>query len=150
MTTTTVSRATRVRPVAAFLGHLLEMTVAMMVGMFLFGALVGVIAGATGSSLESIRVGQPELFVLGMASSMSVSMVAWMRRRGHDWRCCGEMTAAMFVPALVLIVCYRAGGVSADSVCPLACALMIPAMAVAMLFRLDVYAGHGPHVAAPG
>jgi hypothetical protein len=142
MSTATLSRAARGGPVPTFLRHLLEMTLAMMVGMIAFGALVGGISGAGGSSLETVRVDQPELFVLGMASSMSVTMVTWMRHRRHTWRSSGEMTAAMFVPALALIVCYWLNGVSASSVCPLACAAMVPAMVVAMLYRLDVFTAH--------
>src|SRR6266542_3730524 len=83
-----------------------------------------------------------ELFALGMASSMTVPMVAWMRRRGHGWRNSVEMSAAMVVPALALILCYRLDAVAAGSICPLACATMIPAMVVAMLYRLDDYTGH--------
>jgi flagellar biosynthetic protein FliP len=142
MSTATLAREGRRGRTWFFLLHLLEMTVAMMVGMLVFGSLVGVIAGAAGSSLEAIRVGQPELFVLGMAAGMSVTMVAWMRRRGHSHRSCREMTAAMFVPAFGLIAGYRLGAVSADAVCPVACALMIPAMAGAMLFRIDAYTTH--------
>ena len=52
------------------------------------------------------------------------------------------MTAAMFVPAFALIVCYWLTGVSASPVCPLACAAMIPAMVAAMFYRLDVYTTH--------
>jgi hypothetical protein len=146
MRTGTLSRAAHGRPLPTFLRHLLEMTLAMMVGMLAFGALVGVISGAAGSSLENVRVGQPELFVLGMAFSMSVTMVAWMRHRGHTWRSSEEMTAAMFVPAFALIVCHWLNAVSASSVCPLACAAMIPAMVVAMLYRLDVYTAHASRV----
>jgi hypothetical protein len=73
---------------------------------------------------------------------MSVTMVAWMRHRGHTRRSSKEMTAAMFVPAFALIVCYSLNGVSASSVCPLACAAMIPAMVVVMVYRLDVYTTH--------
>ena len=82
-----------------------------------------------------------------MAAGMSVPMVVWMRRGGHSWRNSAEMTAAMFAPALVLIVCYRLHAVSANSVCPLACATMIPAIVVAMLYRLDDYTGY--HAAKP-
>jgi len=142
MSTATLARETRRGRTRIFVLHLLEMTVAMMGGMFVFGSLVGAIGGAAGSSLEAIRVGQPVLFVLGMAASMSVTMVAWMRRRHHSWRNCREMTAAMFVPAFALIACYWLGAVSADAVCPMACALMIPAMAVAMLFRIQEYTTH--------
>lgn len=143
MSTQMLSAATRRGPAVCFLRHLLEMTVAMMLGMFAYGALVGTLSAASGSSFETIRVGQPELFVLGMALSMTVPMVVWMRHRGHDWRNSAEMSAAMFVPGLALIVCYWLNGISASSVCPLACAAMIPAMIIAMLYRVDVYtAGH--------
>jgi flagellar biosynthetic protein FliP len=145
MSTATLSQTAHHRPLLTFLRHLLQMTLAMMVGMLLFGAAVGLIAAAAGGNLDSVRLGQPELFVLGMATSMSVTMVVWMRRRGHTWQECGEMTAAMFVPAFLLIGCYWAGAVTADAVCPTACALMIPAMAVAMLFRLDIYTARHAH-----
>lgn len=139
MTTAAVSRADHGRSVLTFLRHLGEMTLAMFLGMFAFGLTLGLIAGASGSSLESVRVSQPELFMLGMGSAMSVTMVAWMRRRRHSWREGWEMTAAMFVPVLGVLACYRAGAITADPVCPLSCVLMIPAMAAAMVFRLDAY-----------
>ena len=147
MSTAALMRESRRGRTGIFLLHLLEMSVAMMVGMFVFGLFVGVIGGTVGSSLESIRVGQPVLFVLGMAASMSVTMVAWMRRRGHSWRSSREMTAAMFVPAVALIAGYWLGAVSADAMCPVACVLMIPAMGVAMFFRLYEYTTftHGVH-----
>jgi hypothetical protein len=149
MSRATVSTATGRRPVAAFLRHLGEMTLAMFVGMFAFGLALGVIAGVAGSSLESVRVSQPELFMLGMGSAMSVTMVAWMRHRHHTRREGWEMTAAMLAPVVGVLACYRAGAITADPVCPLSCALMIPAMAAAMLLRLGVYTTHG-RVAASG
>ena len=142
MTTATLSSTERRRPTLTFLRHLGEMTVAMFVGMFAFGVVFGLIAGLSGSSLESVRSSQPGLFMLGMGGSMSVTMVAWMCRRGHSWRHCWEMTAAMFVPVVGVLACYWAGAIPADPVCPLSCVLMIPAMAGAMLFRLDVYTSH--------
>lgn len=145
MSTTALIEAGARRPVAAFARHLLEMTLAMFVGMFALGLTLGLIAAAAGSSFESIRLSQPELFMLGMGSAMSVTMVAWMRHRRHTWREGWEMTAAMFVPIAGVLACYRLGAVTADPVCPLSCVLMIPAMAVAMLFRLDAYTGHHAH-----
>jgi len=139
MSTATVSKAEHHRPAIAFLRHLVEMVLAMFVGMIGFGFAAGVLAGVAGSSLEAVRVSQPELFMLGMGSAMSVTMVAWMRHRDHGWHDCWEMTAAMFVPAVGVLACYRAGAIPADPVCPIACALMIPAMAGAMFCRLDVY-----------
>ena len=96
MSTATLSTAVSRRPVAMFLRHLGEMTLSMLVGMFGFGLVLGVVAGIAGSSLESLRVSQPELFMLGMGSAMSATMIAWMRHRGLTWHAGREMTAAMF------------------------------------------------------
>jgi len=74
MSTTVATRADR-RPVLAFLRHLGGMTLAMFVGMAVFGLLLGVVAGSAGSGIESIRRLQPELFMLGMAAAMSVTMI---------------------------------------------------------------------------
>ena len=142
MSSVTASGATRRGRAATFLRHLLEMTAAMLIGMVAYAVLLGGLLAAVGSSLENARLGEPELFALGMASSMTVPMVAWMRRRGHGWRNSVEMSAAMVVPALALILCYRLDAVAAGSICPLACATMIPAMVVAMFYRLDDYTGH--------
>jgi hypothetical protein len=139
MSTATLPRSEHPRAALVFLRHLGAMTLAMLVGMFAFGLALGVIAGVAGSNLESVRVSQPELFMLGMGSAMSVTMVAWMRHRRHSWRQGWEMTAAMFVPVLGVLACYWAGAITADPICPLSCVLMIPAMAAAMLVRLDVY-----------
>lgn len=142
MTTAHAARATSFGPALRFVRHLLEMTAAMMLGMFLYGLVLGLVLAAVGSTPEAQRLANPELFALGMASSMSVPMVAWMRHRGHDWRNGAEMSAAMFVPVVALILCYRLDTVSAGSICPIACAAMIPAMVIAMLVRLDDYTSH--------
>jgi hypothetical protein len=128
--------------VIQFVRHLGEMTVAMMVGMVAFGMITGVATAANGSTFEEARLSQPELMVSLMAISMTVPMVAWMRHRGHGWQSSAEMSAAMVAPAFALLVCYWAGGVSAKPICPIACAAMIPAMIMAMLFRLDEYGAH--------
>jgi hypothetical protein len=62
-TATTLSRARHHRTTLAFLRHLGEMTLAMFVGMFGFAVALGMIASRAGSSLESIRVSQPALFM---------------------------------------------------------------------------------------
>jgi hypothetical protein len=137
-TTTTVSRAPH-RPARVFLRHLGEMTLAMFVGMFAFGFALGMVAGAGGSSLESVRTTQPELFMLGMFSAMSTTMVVWMRHRHHSRRDAAEMTGAMLVPVLGMLASYWAGAVTAASVCTVSCALMVPAMAAAMWFGRGRY-----------
>src|SRR5512144_3274154 len=78
-----------------FLRHLGEMVVAMWVGMLLGSILWMPILGALGLSASEARLRYPELYVLVMAFNMTVPMVAWMRHRGHGWRSCYEMSAAM-------------------------------------------------------
>lgn len=134
MSTVTATHPSRRRRTLTFSRHLFEMTVAMLVGMAAYGLTLGFAA-------EGARLREPELFAFGMGASMTMTMVAWMRHRGHGWRNSGEMAAAMFAPVGGLLVCYWLGVTPADAICPIACALMIPAMAVAMLFRRDDYIG---------
>jgi hypothetical protein len=139
MSSVTVSGAARPARARIFGRHLLEMTLAMMVGMLAYGVFVGVAAAAAGTTAAELRVGQPELFAAGMAFAMSASMVAWMRRRGHSWRSGAEMSAAMVAPVVLFVGGYWLGLIAAEAVCALACAAMIPAMVAAMLYRLDHY-----------
>jgi hypothetical protein len=121
-----------------FVRHLAEMVVAMMLGMFAFGLVLA----AAGTDLVAFRLSHPELSLMAMATAMSVPMVGWMRHRGHTWSSGAEMTVAMFVPVAIIIPCYWLSAMSAEPMCPIACAAMIPAMAVAMLFRRDEYTTH--------
>jgi hypothetical protein len=45
----------------------------------------------------------------------------------------------MLVPVLIVLACYWTDALTASSICPLSCVLMLPAMAAAMVFRLGVY-----------
>jgi hypothetical protein len=143
MSTAALSKTAHHRPALVFLRHLGGMTLSMFAGMFAFGLVLGLLVGLADSTVESVRLSHPELFMLGMGSAMSVTMVAWMRHRRHSRRQAWEMTAAMFAPVLAVLACYRVGAITADPVCPLSCALMIPAMACAMLLRLGVYTAGG-------
>lgn len=124
------------RGIQPFLGHFAGMFAAMMVGMPLVGmplrAMQAVLLGPS-------SVGVPELSALGMAVSMTISMVAWMRFRGHSWRPSVEMGAAMIVPALVLLPLSWAGVIAARSLTGIEMALMVPAMLLAMLYRRGEY-----------
>ncbi len=122
----------------AFLRHLVEMVVAMWVGMVVGGLLWAPILGAMGMTPTEARLRYPEVYLLVMGFNMTVPMVAWMRHRGHGWRACFEMTAAMVLPGILILAAYWLG-VSDGPACGLYCGLMIPAMAVAMLFRRDEY-----------
>jgi hypothetical protein len=113
-----------------FIQHYVEMVIVMFAGM----AVVGL---ATGGMPDS-----EVLALLGMAASMTVPMVAWMRFRGHGWRPCWEMSAAMFVPTLVAIALVPV--VDFDLLMGIEHIAMLAAMLGAMLLRRDEYS-HAHH-----
>lgn len=47
--------------------------------------------------------------LLGMALTMTVPMVAWMRYRGHGWAASNEMAASMFIPSFAVVGLLAAG-----------------------------------------
>ena len=115
-----------------FVQHYAEMVVAMLVGMAVLGWLEGLVwPGLTP------RV---DLDVLVMATNMSVGMGVWMRVRGHSWRGIAEMSAAMYLPFVVLLVPFWAGLVGEHALMTWGHVLMLPAMAAVMLLRPDEYA----------
>ncbi|MGH8836863.1 MAG: hypothetical protein ACRDWG_17975 [Actinomycetes bacterium] len=129
-----------------FVRHLIEMILAMMIGMAALGALWQVILTVCGVDVSAFSLHHPALFALVMALDMTVPMVWWMRHRGHNWARGAEMTAAMFVPTLFLIGLLQLGAISGDSLIGLAHMLMLPAMLLVMIWRLDEYTR--PHTRA--
>jgi hypothetical protein len=128
-----------------FLRHLLEMTVAMMLGMCILGmAFRQVHLAVFGTGFDDAWHEHTELAVFAMTFNMTLPMVAWMHHRGHSWERNWEMAAAMFVLALACLVPFWLGSISATVVLPLEMNLMLPAMILVMLYRYDEYAGH-PH-----
>jgi hypothetical protein len=120
-----------------FARHYAEMVIAMLAGMAVLCGGLTVLAG------DGWKSDAPALYLLWMAFTMSVPMVAWMRHRGHGWRPAGEMTASMFVPTLAAIALLRAGTTDdLDTLMAVQHVAMFPAMLVAMLLRLDEYTGH--------
>ena len=128
------------QPTLRFTRHFVEMVVAMFLGMVVLGGPALLALDVVGSGWDQLEADAPAVLFLGMAVTMTVPMVAWMRHRGHSWRLGAEMSGAMFVPALAVIACYWLGGVTAEPMCGIACAAMLPAMVVAMLFRVEHYA----------
>ena len=126
-----------------FTRHLLEMVAAMLVGMAVLDLAVMVLGAPPGD--DTLPGGYA---YMGLA--MTAPMVAWMRRRGHPWADCWEMSAAMLVPlfALVLPVVLGAGRylpwLTPRAVMLPAHGAMIGGMALLMLYRRDRYA-HGEH-----
>ena len=133
-----------------FIRHYIEMLVAMVLGMVVLGVpLVGAL-GAIGISRAELQAEAPALVLLGMAVTMTLPMVAWMRHRGHGWAASNEMAASMFIPTFAVIGLLGAG-VMTDfgALMTVEHVAMLPAMLVAMLLRREEYSGHahGGHAA---
>ncbi|HEX2182431.1 MAG TPA: hypothetical protein VHH10_09100 [Rubrobacteraceae bacterium] len=122
-----------------FTRHLLEMVVAMLLGMGVFGLALAVMGEPPGYANLLLRYGV-------MGAFMAAPMVGWMRFRGHPWRDGGEMTAAMLVPMLAPVALVEMGvavpGLSGGSLLMLSHVAMIGGMVALMLYRFDRYT-HG-------
>jgi membrane protein YdbS with pleckstrin-like domain len=115
--------------------HLIEMGLAMMVGMIVSAAIF---LSAVGMTAEEAMREHAVLFVVLQALGMTVAMVAWMRHRRHNWRSSSEMAMAMVVPAVPLI-CLRLLDIISGPICSLYCLATIVAMVALMLYRRSDY-----------
>jgi hypothetical protein len=115
-----------------FVRHYLEMVAAMLVGMYALGALDDLVWPAL--------TARADVGALVMATNMSIGMGAWMRFRGHLWRGIAEMSAAMYVPFVVLLAPFWAGAIDEHTVMAWGHLLMLPAMGLVMLLRPAEYA----------
>jgi hypothetical protein len=125
-----------------FLRHYLEMVVAMFLGMGLLMPPTGGALRAVGTSWSELHTSAPALMLLGMALTMTVPMVGWMRFRGHGRGANTEMAAAMLLPAFAVIVLLWAGLVrDIDMLLVIEHVAMLASMLAAMLLRRDEYTG---------
>ena len=137
-------------PTRHFIRHYAEMVAAMFIGMLVLGIPAGWGLNAVGSSTAELTDDAPALMLLGMAATMTVPMVAWMRHRGHGRRASAEMAASMLVPTVAAI-----GLLAADVMTDIGALMvvehvaMLLGMLAAMLLRVDEYTGHHSHAAAP-
>jgi hypothetical protein len=126
-----------------FIRHYVEMVVAMMLGMVVLGGGAVLLLGAAGVDIGNRYDDAPELALLGMAFTMTVPMVAWMRHRGHGWAPAWEMTASMFAPTFAAIALLWTGVLeSGHAAMGIQHVIMFPAMLAVMLLRRDEYTGH--------
>ena len=133
----------RHRAALNFTRHYAEMVAAMLVGMFALGIPLAAGLTAIGIDVDGWHTNAPALELLGMAFTMTVPMVAWMRHRGHGWQPAWEMSAAMFLPSFAAIALLWTGVVvDADTLLVIQHSVMFPAMLVAMLLRPSEYTGH--------
>ncbi len=132
-----------------FVRHYVEMVVVMFAGMVVLGVPAGWALTAFGSSSTQLTNDAPALMLLGMAATMTVPMVAWMRYRGHGRRANAEMAASMILPTLAAIG-LLAAGVMTDigTLVVVEHIAMLLGMLAAMLLRLDEYTQHHGHVPA--
>ncbi len=71
---------------------------------------------------------------------MGMTMVGWMRHRGHGWPASAEMTASMFIPTFGVMALLWAGLVTDfGTLMGLEHAVMPMTMLVAMLLRREEY-----------
>ncbi len=125
-----------------FIRHYVEMVVAMFAGMVVLGVPAEAALQLLGSSTDALHDSAPAVVLLGMATMMTVPMVALMRWRGHGWRPSAEMSASMYLPTLLAIGLMEAGAIGFGTAMTLEHVVMLPAMLVAMLLRPDEYAHH--------
>jgi hypothetical protein len=124
-----------------FARHYVEMVVAMFLGMAVLGVPAGWALSAMGIDWSGLADDHPALMFLGMATTMTLPMVAWMAHRGHGRRANAEMSASMFVPTFAVI-----GLLWADLLTDLGALMIIEhvamllAMAGVMLLRPAEYA----------
>ena len=131
-----------------FVRHYVEMVIAMFLGMAVLGLPAGWMLNALGSSWAALNDDAPGLMLLGMAVTMTVPMVAWMRYRGHGWRANTEMSASMFLPTFAVIAMLGAGLVTdIGLLLVVEHVAMLLAMLVAMLLRRAEYTC-GAHASA--
>jgi flagellar biosynthetic protein FliP len=121
-----------------FLRHLVEMVLAMVIGMFV---AVGIFVSVVGGPYDEARHEEPTAALLVMAIGMTAPMVAWMRVRRHSWRDSTEMGAAMMFPALPFLVLLWCHVTSVALTGPYM-ALSTAAMLALMFYRWDVYSTH--------
>ncbi len=127
-----------------FFWHLLQMILSMAVGMAIFVALFSALLSPTG--YLALQTQTPLLWFAGMAVSMTVPMVAWMRYyQRHSWRQCVEMTVAMLFPSAPVAALVQFGVTAepwfvARTLAHSTHAAMLIGMTTWMLYRRNEYA----------
>ena len=119
--------------------HYAEMCVPMCIGFAIGDALYFWLAGLAGYSKPFSQL--PELSVLVVTVSMTAPMTAWMLYRRMPHRPVVEMSAVMPVLAGALLLLGWTGAIPNSDLALTEHGLMMPAMLVPMLLRLDLYTG---------
>src|SRR6476659_5060778 len=91
------------RPSLHLRRHLAEMVIAMLAGMLGLGTVINALPG------RSALFHPPVPSALVLATNLTIGMALWMRVRRHSWRSITEMSAAMYIPFVILFVPFWAG-----------------------------------------
>jgi flagellar biosynthetic protein FliP len=135
-----IVRLLRARPgLRRFLGHYLEMVLAMFAGM-------GILAVPWMLIWPGLS-DRPVPDSLVMAANMTIGMAAWMALRGHTRRMICEMAAAMVAPFLLLLPPYATGAITTGTLMTAGHTLILLTMLAAMLLRRRDYTRH--HLRSP-
>jgi hypothetical protein len=124
-----------------FIRHYIEMVVAMAVGMF---ALMWLSSAACQAAGAPHLLDRAEPMALVMATGMAIGMGAWMAFRRHGWRDIAEMSAAMYLPFVILFPATLAGAMTSGTMMVVGHGLMLLAMLALMLRRRDHYGYRRP------
>jgi len=127
------------RQMIRFVGHYVEMVVAMFIGM-------GLLALPWMLIWPGLR-DHPVLDTLVMVANMTIGMATWMTIRRHSRPMIVEMSVAMVAPFVVLLAPLATGVITADTLMTAGHLLMFLTMLAAMLLRRQDYTHH--HGTAP-
>jgi hypothetical protein len=132
-----------IRQVGRFALHFGQMCLPMCLG-FAIGDLVYFwLAGLAGYGEPFTEL--PVLSVVVVTFTMTAPMTAWMRYRGMPSRPTAEMSAAMPILAIVLLILGWLAILPMADLALLEHGLMMPVMLIPMLLRIDLYIGRGGH-----
>jgi hypothetical protein len=129
-----------------FVLHYFEMCIPMCIGFAVGDAIYFAVARSFGYSDPFSEL--PVLSVFVVTFAMTAPMTAWMAYRGMPDRAVVEMSAVMPVLAAALLVLGGIGAIPMDNLALIEHGLMMPAMLVPMVFRLDLYTGRMHHASA--
>lgn len=89
-----------------FARHYAEMAAVMLVGMAVLAVPATLVTDAL---LPGVDSDDPTLMLARMGAIMTLPMLPWMRWRGHGWRPCLEMAAAMIGPTIAVVAMRQLG-----------------------------------------
>jgi hypothetical protein len=127
------------RRVAHFVVHFFEMCIPMCVGFMVGDAIY--FAVAAGFGYPDPFADLPVLSVVVVTFSMTAPMVGWMLFRGMGRPAVMEMGASMVVLGLAVLIAGALAVIPIENAALAEHGLMMPAMLVPMLLRLDLYMG---------